>query len=139
MKTLMSGLVTFGACNAARWYLNRSSRSEAEYCGGRVRLRSLWNGGAAFGLHIPKSVVFGASAAVLGIVWTQRHSCPLAAGLVLGGGAGNLYERLRHGQVYDYVQFPRAPGRLKQYIFNLADGAIFLGAIALAIAQRRSK
>ena len=139
MKTLMTGFATFGACNAVRWYLNRSSRSETEYCGGHIRLRSLWNEGAAFGLPIPKRVVWGASAALLGLVWTQRQTCPLGAGLVLGGGAGNLYERLRHGQVYDYVQFPKAPGQLKRYIFNLADGAVFLGAIALAAAQKKIK
>ena len=46
-------------------------------------------------------------------------------------------ERLRQGKVYDYVQFPKAPGRLKQYIFNLADFAILLGGLCLSLRKKR--
>ena len=43
MKTVLTGLATFGACHAARWYLDRSSRKTAETAGGHIRLTALWN------------------------------------------------------------------------------------------------
>nr|WP_326186135.1 signal peptidase II [uncultured Oscillibacter sp.] len=137
MLTIITALITLGACTAARWYLDRTSRRETDCLGGRVRLRALWNRGAAFGLPIPKSALPAASAAVLGSIWARRRRSPLGAGLLLGGGAGNLLERLRRGRVYDYVQFPRAPGPLKRYVFNLADFAILLGGLLLALRRNR--
>lgn len=53
MLTGITALAAFGGCTAARWYLNRSSRRETAYWKGRVRLKALWNEGAAFSLPIP--------------------------------------------------------------------------------------
>ena len=58
---------------------------------------------------------------------------PAAAGLVLGGGLSNFWERLRRGRVYDYLRFPGAPGPLGRYVYNLADLAVFLGAAGLLL------
>ena len=127
MLTVLTALTTLGGCTAARWYLNRTSRRDSEYAGGRVKLRSLWNEGAAFGLGIRFEAVVAASFAALGALWT----------LMMGGGLSNLLERLRQGKVYDYVQFPKAPGRIKQYIFNLADFAILLGGLCLSLRRKK--
>lgn len=132
MLTGITALAAFGGCTAARWYLNRSSRRETAYWKGRVRLKALWNEGAAFSLPIPAGVLPLASAAALGGLWVRRDRCPLGAGLLLGGGLSNLWERIRYGRVYDYVQFPRAPGGLGRYVFNLADFAILAGGGLLA-------
>lgn len=137
MLTICVALLTLAACAAARWYLDRSSRQETEYGRGRVRLRALWNEGAAFGLNIQRKQVLAASFATLWMLWRQRQRSPLGVGLILGGGVSNLLERLRLGRVYDYVQFPRAPGRLKRYVFNLADFAIILGGLCLALRRKR--
>ncbi len=137
MLTICTAMLTLAACAAARWYLDRTSRRETEYAGGRVRLRALWNGGAAFGLGIRREHVLAASFATLWMLWRQRRRSPLGAGLILGGGISNLLERLRLGRVYDYVQFPRAPGQLKQYVFNLADFAIILGGLCFALHRKR--
>ena len=56
---------------------------------------------------------------------------------MLGGGLSNLMERLLHGKVYDYLQFPKAPGRLKRYVYNLADFAILLGGIGLLLRKKK--
>ena len=61
----------------------------------------------------------------------------VGVGLILGGGVSNLTERLKTGKVYDYVQFPKAPGRLKQYVYNLADFAIFLGGMLLVLRRKK--
>lgn len=137
MLTLLTALTTLVGCTTARWYLNRTSRRDSTYAGGRVRLRSFWNEGAAFGLGIRFEAVVAASFATLGALWTQRKRSPLGVGLILGGGVSNLLERLRQGKVYDYVQFPKAPGRLKQYIFNLADFALILGGLCLALRKKK--
>lgn len=125
--TLFTALAACSGCAAARWYLERSSRHDLDCLGGRVRLKAVWNEGAAFGLPIPARALPLASAAALGLLWGGRRRCPLGVGLILGGGLSNLYERLAEGRVYDYIQFPRAPGPLNRYVFNLADLCLFTG------------
>lgn len=134
MLSEMTALAACSACAAARVYLNRhpvharSSRRDADYWGGRVRLKPLWNEGAAFGLPIPRRALPLASAAALGLLWaTGRKRCPVGTGLILGGGLSNLWERLREGRVYDYLQFPRAPKPLDRYVYNLADLCVSAG------------
>ena len=139
MKTVFSALTTWTACRAARWYLDRSSRKETTHLGGRVRLQALWNHGAAFGLPIKKEWLPVLSAGALAVLVTRRRSHPVAAGLILGGGASNLQERLIEGRVYDYVRFPKAPGRLKRYVYNLADFAVFLGGLGLLLPDRNKR
>lgn len=132
---MLTGLIaaaTWGGCTAARWYLDRESRKDTDHAGGRIRLKAVWNEGAAFGLNIPRKAVLGTSVVLLGVLWSRRREHPAATGLLLGGGISNLSERLGAGRVYDYVQFPRAPGGLKHYVFNLADFAILAGGIGLS-------
>lgn len=137
MKTLITALTTLAACQAVRKKLDDPARPDAEYAKGRLRLTALRNEGAAFGLPVPRKAVAGVSAAALALLWTQRKKAPLAAGLVLGGGLSNLLERVKHGAVYDYVQFPKAPKKLKDYVFNLADFQVFAGAVGLLLRGKR--
>ena len=55
-------------------------------------------------------------------VWTRA-----ALGLVVGGALGNLIDRVRLGQVVDFLDFRFWP------VFNLADTAIVIGAFILII------
>jgi len=135
MRTILTALATFGACDAVKRHLDRPGRKAAEYANGQVRLTKLWNSDAAFGLKISHELLLSLSGAALGTVWMQRRRNPIAAGLILGGGLSNLKERLCQGKVYDYVQFPGLPGKLKSYVFNLADFAVFAGAFALAAGK----
>jgi signal peptidase II len=54
-----------------------------------------------------------------------------ALALVLGGAAGNLYDRIRYGRVTDFLHF--YVGRYSWPDFNLADSAIVVGATLLAL------
>lgn len=138
MTTLLIAALTLSACTAARWYLERPGRRERSAFGGRVKLTALWNKGAAFGLPLGREVLIVLSTLALAataLFWRRRN--PLGAGLVLGGGISNLWERLRHGKVLDYLRFPAAPGKLGKYVYNLADLALFLGALLLALFPRR--
>ena len=136
LTTWIAG-VTLGGCTAARWYLDRTNRRDTEHAKGHIRLKTLWNDGAAFGLPVKPSTVITASATLMALLWTQRKEHPVSIGLVLGGGLSNLLERLLHGKVYDYIQFPKVPGKLKRYVYNLADFAILLGGISLLFRKKK--
>jgi signal peptidase II len=61
-------------------------------------------------------------------------SWAVALGLLLGGAAGNLSDRLfrapgpLRGRVVDWILLPHFP-----WIFNLADSAIVCGAVVVAL------
>ncbi len=139
--TVLTAAATAAACTAVRWFLERSSRRPTEHLGGRVRVEALYNSGAAFGgrrLRGRGLLAASAAALVLALGMGRRRGSALGTGLVLGGGGSNLLERAGRGRVFDYVRFPRAPGRWRRYVFNLADLAIFLGA-ALMLARRKKR
>ena len=108
-------------CGQVRGTLERKGLPQKELDGGRVRIEPRYNQGSGFGL-VPLGVCGGRG---------------LGAGLLLGGGLSNLWERIRHGRVLDYLRFPKAPGPLKKYTYNLADLAIFLGAVLMVLRRRR--
>ncbi|MCK2044216.1 signal peptidase II [Chromohalobacter salexigens] len=58
-----------------------------------------------------------------------------AIALVIGGALGNLYDRLVHGYVVDFLSFHWQGNYFPA--FNLADTAITLGAIGLILASLR--
>lgn len=137
MRTILTALVTFGACTTLRRKVEQAEPVQQDFAGGRVRLETLWNEDGPFGVKVPGEVLLSLSGAVLGTVLATRKRSPVAAGLMLGGGLSNFAERLLYGKVCDYVRFPKAPGRLKRYVFNLADFAIFLGGIAWAPGKKK--
>lgn len=139
MGTIFTALTVFGGCAVVRRCLERPEHREEELCRGRVRLRRYWNQGAAFSLPVPAKLLPAASGAALGAVWHQRKRAPLGVGLLLGGGLSNLYERVWNGQVFDYIQFPKAPGILRRYVFNCADFAIFTGGAVLLLRQGKKR
>lgn len=80
-------------------------------------------------------LVAGAAAVVAVLIgWVRRADRPVfatAIGLVIGGAVGNnLIDRLRIGQVVDFLDFS-ALGF--PWVFNLADSAITVGVILLLI------
>lgn len=132
MKTLGAAAAVWAVCAGGRRALEgRQSRDL-----GAVRFKPLWNRGAAFGLPVSRNVVAALSLLSLSLVWLGRRRSPLGAGLLLGGGFSNLWERLRYGEVFDCIQFPRAPGRLKRYVLNPADFAVFAGVLAMLRGRR---
>ena len=99
----------------------------------------VWNPGISYGLfpasgrlgtYILVSVTF---AVVLFLVWWMWHSTSRALimgfGLIIGGALGNLIDRLIYGKVADFFHFYGFG--YDWYIFNIADLAITLGAMAI--------
>ena len=110
--------------------------------GGRAALEPMYNCGAAFGLKLTGRPLCALTTGALALlVWTVAQPVGPAArvggGLALGGGAANLYERLRHKRVLDYLRFPHLPGRGKALVFNAADFAIFAGLLLLLLGGGR--
>lgn len=71
------------------------------------------------------------------VVWLKRlksHETwlALALALVLGGAIGNLFDRVVYGHVIDFI-LVHWQNRWHFPAFNLADSAITLGAILLAL------
>ncbi|MCR4588557.1 MAG: signal peptidase II [Lachnospiraceae bacterium] len=71
------------------------------------------------------------------LTFGRKGSKLLQAGLalLLGGAFSNTYDRMARGYVVDYVRFPKAPGKLKQVIFNIADFAIIIGSCMAVISE----
>ncbi|MCL4424428.1 MAG: signal peptidase II, partial [Firmicutes bacterium] len=101
---------------------------------GIFHLTFVRNPGAAFGLLAEQRGLFLVTSTVIIVLilvfirrldelgWLYR----LVFGLVLGGAAGNLYDRLLTGRVVDFLDFRVWP------VFNLADSAIVIAALLLA-------
>ncbi|WP_458525949.1 signal peptidase II [Onishia taeanensis] len=84
------------------------------------------------------AIAIGASVGLT--VWMRRLRAgetllAAALALIIGGALGNLYDRLVHGYVVDFLSFHW--GQTYFPAFNLADVAITLGAIGLIIESLR--
>ena len=103
---------------------------------GPVRISHTFNTGSAFGLF-PDQTLFLILASFIGIgvllvIYGSRafQNLPLrlSLGMQLGGAVGNLLDRLRTGQVTDFIDIGPWP------IFNVADTAIVVGLVIIAYA-----
>jgi len=120
---------------------------------GLFSLTYIRNTGAAFGLFAGRAdglrMAFFGTVSVVAIVflWTLFARTPreawlgrLAIALVMGGAMGNLVDRIRFGEVVDFLDF--YIGRYHWPAFNVADSCISIG-VALMVwhfirADRRS-
>lgn len=77
------------------------------------------------------------------ILWWLKQSSrsarllPVAFCFILGGALGNVYDRLVHGYVIDFLDF--YVGNSHWPAFNIADSAIFIGAALLIIDMLKNK
>jgi signal peptidase II len=102
---------------------------------GPIGLTLAHNDGVAFGLASGGGVALVAltitALIFVGILFARNPTRPgmwIAIGLLAGGAIGNLIDRVRTGEVTDYLDVLSWPP------FNLADVAITLGVFALALS-----
>jgi signal peptidase II len=99
----------------------------------------VWNPGISYGLF-PASSAAGTAAlvivdivAVAGLTWwlwgSTSRALTAGFGLIIGGALGNLIDRLVYGKVADFFHFYGFG--YDWYVFNIADLAITLGAVAI--------
>ncbi len=99
-------------------------------------LTYILNDGGAFGIFGGSQIILmaGSAVAVVVVLWMLLAGPPsklttVGCGLILGGAAGNLHDRITSGEVTDYVHFSF------WYIFNAADAAIVVGVGMLLISS----
>lgn len=97
------------------------------------------NTGVAFGFFKGQGIVFivipviAIFLLIFNIYYYRRNDQALsriyivAFSLILGGAIGNLIDRIVYGHVIDFIDFRIWP------VFNIADSAITVGAIIIAI------
>jgi signal peptidase II len=77
------------------------------------------------------------------ILWWLRQATkeqlllPVAFSFILGGALGNVFDRIMHGYVIDFLDFYY--GTYHWPAFNVADSAIFIGAALLIIDMFKNK
>ncbi|MDQ3620789.1 MAG: signal peptidase II [Actinomycetota bacterium] len=109
---------------------------------GVFRLRLAFNSGGAFGLlrGLPGFFLIATTVVIALIVfWVRSLEDPrwvVPLGLILGGGLGNLADRVLRdldGGVVDFLDFHVWP------VFNLADSAIVVGVLTIFWFSFRSE
>jgi signal peptidase II len=108
-------------------------------------LTMVWNRGISFGIGQSEGLmrwflVLMTTAIAIGFtVWlfnAGRRFTGIALALVIGGAFGNVIDRIRFGAVVDFLDFS---GIFRpyffNYVFNVADAAISVGAVLLFADQ----
>ena len=112
-----------------------------------LTFRMAWNQGVNFGLFshsadVMRWVLIAVAIAISAWVWvwTRREAASkpvqIAAGLLIGGALGNVVDRVAYGAVADFLNMSCC-GIENPYAFNVADIAIFVGALGLVMFSGR--
>jgi len=107
-------------CPVARWLAIRPVRNE------RPRL---WPTGSALLWCLSFGLGLAAALLLVGRDPDPGATLPIGLGAVLGGALGNLYDRIRHGAILDFLHVGLGG------VFNPADVALVLG-LAIVLASR---
>jgi signal peptidase II len=109
---------------------------------GVLRWRLAFNPGGAFGIFQDHSEIFlVATLLVVGLIllWVRNLDDPrlvVPLGLVVGGGLGNVADRIfrgHDGKVVDFIDLHVWP------VFNIADMGVVLGVLAILFLSFRSE
>jgi signal peptidase II len=123
--------------------LDLINRGEIDVFPPYLTFRMAWNYGINFGLLSNGSdwARWGLIALALVIsawvVWWMRREtgnwkAELSGGLLVGGALGNIIDRIAYGAVADFLNMSCC-GIENPYAFNVADIAIFVGALGLVV------
>lgn len=140
-------LATLALDQLSKWYVVRhlrlDERQEINVIDPYLNFRMAWNQGVNFGLFASEQdvirwVLVAVAVVICGWVsvwlWRTRPSrwVQIASGLLIGGAAGNVIDRLLYGAVADFLNMS-LPSWRNPFSFNVADIAIFLGAVGLVL------
>ena len=145
VRTLIGvAAVVVAVDHLTKWWAQRTLRTRDIHLVSTLRLHLTYNNGAAFSLgsKFAPLIALGAVAIVvllLGFGKALRgRASVIAVGAIIGGAVGNLLDRLLRdghgflgGAVVDFIDLQWWP------VFNVADMAITLGAVALALTTAR--
>lgn len=143
--TLIVAVIVFALDQASKWWVmeivdlpTKGFIEVAPF----LNFAMAYNTGINFGILASGSATqqyvlagFAAVVSVVLFVWAERSAdkrFAAAAGLVIGGALGNALDRLTVGAVVDFLNVTCC-GIRNPYAFNVADTAIFVGALGLAL------
>ena len=137
-------LVSFGIDRLSKWWivdhLDLRHQGYIEAFPPYLNLVMAWNTGINFGIPLGGPwVLVGLSVAISAalVVWSWRRAAVVlsaGAGLIVGGALGNAWDRVFYPEqaVADFIN-NSCCGFVNPFSYNIADMAIFLGAIWVAI------
>jgi signal peptidase II len=137
---IVSGIIVAVDYATKQWVMaNLAFERPLELLGPYVRMTYTRNSGVAFGLGAGTSFpfyIFSIIAAIAILYLFLRSRVPsltrqIALSLILGGAIGNLIDRVRFGEVVDFIQI----GTERWYwpVFNVADAAVSVGVVLFAL------
>ena len=144
---LVAGLDQF-----SKWYITSTMSLHASYpvIDGFFNITYIRNPGAAFGFLANAAPLFRSgflivvsTAAIVMVLYylaRNRSDGVLLTGalsLITGGAAGNLIDRIRFGNVVDFLDV--YIGSYHWPAFNVADSAISIGAVLLVVEMFRRR
>lgn len=147
----LTALIVFALDQLSKWavvqHLNLISLGEREVFPPFLNFRMAWNRGVNFGLFSNSAdlmrwvlIVVALGIATWVLLWLRREKAGfwlmVAGGLLIGGALGNVVDRLAYGAVADFITMSCC-GVENPYSFNVADIAIFAGAIGLVLFTGR--
>lgn len=114
-----------------------------------LTFRMAWNRGVNFGLFahdaaVMRWVLIAVALLISAWVWRwmsrpgQPPLAQLSAGILIGGALGNVIDRIVYGAVADFLNMSCC-GFNNPYAFNVADIAIFAGALGLVLFAKDAK
>lgn len=135
LPAFVLGIAVLALDQASKWLVHSRlyTGQSVEVIPGFFNLTLVYNPGAAWGILRDQGfwLALLAFAALIFLCTVRRHFTHLggtpriALGLLLGGIAGNLIDRLWHGQVVDFLSFHL--GKFSWPAFNVADSSICIG------------
>lgn len=125
------------------------NRGEIDVLPPLLNFRMAWNRGVNFGLFSGNTdaarwalIAIALAIVVFVLIWAWREPMQLwgriSAGLLVGGAIGNVIDRLVYGAVADFLNMSCC-GFENPYAFNVADIAVFAGALGLVFMPNRKK
>ncbi|MCM1258973.1 MAG: signal peptidase II [Roseburia sp.] len=116
--------------------------------GKRILIRKYYNKGAVLNFlagspKVMRGIHTGVFAVIAGsylLLFRQKGNIALkiSMGMLAGGGASNLFDRVAKGHVVDYFSFVTPWKRLNKIVFNLSDLFIFMGtALTCVFAEKK--
>lgn len=149
--TFWTALWVFVADQASKYLvvqgLDLANRLQIDVISPFLTFRMAWNRGVNFGIGSGfdmRWVLIGIAVLIGGIViyWVRREGGSkwtyISAGLLVGGALGNVLDRLLYGAVADFLNMSCC-GFENPYAFNVADIAVFAGAIGLVMFTPNTK
>lgn len=131
-------LTAYGLDRFSKWwaadYFTQNGTTELHPL---LTLREAYNRGIAFGMLQGVGPVVGWLTVIVVVALTifmlrlpaGDYLMKLGLATLIGGAAGNMWDRIVHGEVLDFIATPIRPG-----IFNLADVFIYVGIAICFIA-----